>query len=82
MKIFVFTKINELLDDVLEIKINIYENEKENISFDKPVDKNYSKFYEYFINGEKSNTLSSEKQKKDSEINSINTNDDTTKERF
>ena len=82
MKIFVFTKINELLDDVLEIKINIYENEKENISFDKPVNKNYSKFYEDFINGEKSNTLSSEKQKKDSEINSINTHDDTTKERF
>jgi len=75
-----FNKINELIDDVIEIKINIYENEKENISFDKPIDKSYSKFYEDFINSEKSNTLSTEKQKKDSEINIINTNNNIIKE--
>jgi len=64
-----FNAINDLIDDTLDVKINIIENEFNNLTFDKPKDKNesdYSKFYDNLKNSQNSITISSEKEKNDS----------------
>ena len=68
-----FNTIDELIDDTLEVKINI--NNNDNLSFSKPQEKDYSKFYDDLSKSEHLNTSLSEKQKNDSEIviNSNNT---------
>ena len=68
-----FNTIDELIDDTLEVKINI--NNNDNLSFSKPQEKDYSKFYDGLSKSEHLNTSLSEKQKNDSEIviNSNNT---------
>ena len=75
----IFNTINELIDDTLEKKFNINQNESENenLSFTKSIDKNYSIFYEGMKSNENSITKVSEKQKNNSEIDIINNNTNT-----
>ena len=72
-----FNAINDLIDDTLDVKINIIENEFNNLTFDKPKDKNesdYSKFYDNLKNSQNSITISSEKEKNDSVSDIIRNN--------
>ena len=66
-KIINFKVISELIDDTLKIKFNTSVNENDN-DYSKSISRDYSNFYDYLSNSEKSKTIITEKQKKDSEI--------------